>query len=447
MTELKDIVDNINKDWSSYKKTNDELMAGKADSKTVLELKSNLEKIDASMTASQEKLKTLEVSIKRSLESSQGSGNAMEINEKVLRKGFRHWLRKGGGQQGGHQDSFADHLNDVFNKDVKMKEAYFEDHPEFKALSVNDDTAGGFMVHADLSGRIVKRIFETSPLRQYASVQNISTDALEGMIDAQDTAYGWVTEQGSRGTTANPKIGMWRIPVHEMYAQPAVTQKLLDDAAWDPESWLTGKVADKFARVENAAFVLGTGDGMPKGFLVENTITDASNASATYDSYITDQKIGYIPTGAADAFPAIPDTGDAAQANPIIDMVYAMKSEYRDRPGTAFAMHRTTLAGVRKLQDAFGNYLWQPGLVGQPSTLFSYPIAEFNDMPVLGAANKYAIAFANWREAYQIVDRIGIRILRDPFTAKPFILFYTTKRVGGKLLNFEAIKLLKFATT
>ncbi len=443
--ELKELVESLHTDFATFKKTNNELLAAKAEGKSVTELTATMKTLNGAMDITQEKLKQLEVSIKRSLESSQGSGNAQEINEKVLRKSFRKWLRKGCDDRG--NGALADHINDALNADTAMKEAYFEAHPEFKALSVNDDTAGGFMVHADLNGRIVKRIFETSPIRQYASVQNISTDALEGMIDAQDTSYGWVSEQGTRPTTANPKIGMWRIPTHEMYAQPATTQKLLDDAAWDPENWLTMKTSDKFSRVENAAFCLGTGDGQPKGFLTENTISDAAGASATYDSYIADQKIGYIPTGVADAFPAIPDTGDAVQANPLIDLMFAMKSEYRDRPGTAWAMHRTTVGAVRKLQDAFGNYLWSPGLAGQPSTLFGYPVAEFNDMPILGATNKFGICFANWKEFYQIVDRIGIRILRDPFTAKPFVLFYTTKRVGGKVLNFEAAKFLKFATS
>jgi HK97 family phage major capsid protein len=366
-----------------------------------------------------------------------------DVNERVLRKAFRQWMSKGDANS-----TLSDAVMAVFEKHPEIKTQYMELHPETKALAVNDDTSGGYMVHADLTGRIVKRIFETSPIRQYASVATISTDALEGPNDNDQGTATWVAEQGARSTTGTPKIGMWRIPTHELYAQPAATQKLLDDAAWDPEAWLAAKIADKFARTENAAFVNGDGIGKPRGFLTNNTISDASNASATYDLYNADRKIGYIPTGVADGFPVVPVlAASTAQANPLIDTVYALKTQYRDMPGVCWAMHRTTIGACRKLQDAVGNYIWQPGFAGQPATLFGYPIAEFNDMPVLGATNKFAIAFGNFREAYQIVDRIGIRVLRDPYTSKPFILFYTTKRTGGDTLNFEAIKFVKMATS
>lgn len=441
--EVKELLAGIKADHENFKKEHTKLLTDKADGKSVADLTEKVEKLNKAIDEKQERLSKIETAIKRTPQGTEAEKTASQ--EKILRKAFRQWMAKGESNS-----TLSDAISAVFAKSPELKAEYVELHPELKALAVSDDTQGGFMVHADLTGRIIKRIFETSPIRQYASVATISTDALEGPKDADQAAAQWATEQGSRGQTANPKIGMWRIPTHELFAQPAATQKLLDDAAWDPEAWLAAKIADKFARTENAAFVLGDGNGKPKGFLAEDTISDANGASVANDAvYLADSKIGYIPTGVANDFPAVPTTAaPTAQGNPLIDVVYSLKSQYRDMPGTAWAMHRTSFGRLRKLQDAFGQYIWQPGLgLGQPATLLGYPIAEFNDMPILGGTNKFAIAFANWKEAYQIVDRIGIRILRDPFTAKPFILFYTTKRVGGATLNFEAIKLVKFATT
>ena len=443
MSEIKELIEGLRDDWANFQKEHSKMLKAKAEGKSVADLEEKIAKLNTAIDEKQDAIERIETALKRA-----PTGNAAEadaVSEKVMRKAFREWLGKGGDTRG--QDTLANHISAVLAGDAKLKAAYMETHPGIKALSVQDDTGGGFLVHADFTGRIVKRIFETSPIRQFASVATISTDALEGIYDFDEAEASWVGEASSRSQTKTPVIGNWRIPTHEMYAQPAATQKMLDDAAWDPEQWLAGKVADKFARTENRAFVIGDGNGKPRGFLTEDTISDANNASATYDTYIKDAKIGYLPTGVADGFPAIPASGDAAQGNPIIDLVYALKSQYREAPGTAFAMHRTMFGAVRKLQDAFGQYVWQPGFNGQPATLFGYPIAEFNDMPTLGSSNKFGIAFANWREAYQIVDRVGIRIIRDPFTAKPYVLFYTTKRVGGKVLNYEAIKLLKFATT
>ena len=440
MTEIKDLVEGVKSAFEDFKKTNNELLKAKAEGKAVADLEEKVAKLNGVIDAKTARLDAIETAIKRTPQGTEAEKS--EVTEKVLRKAFRNWLSKGAANT-----SLSDAIMATFDKEPSLKERYLELHPETKALAVQDDTSGGYMVHADLNGRIVKRIFETSPIRKYAAVTSISTDALEGPIDYDQATANWVSESGSRTTTNTPKMGMWRIPTHEMYAQPAATQKLLDDAAWDAESWLSDKVADKFARTENAAFVNGTGVGQPKGFLQETLISDAAGASASYDSYIQDKKIGYIPTGVSGAFPNAPAAAsDPASGNPLIDMVYALKSEYRDMPGTAFAMHRTSYAAVRKLRDGFGNYLWQPGFNGQPATLFGYPIAEFNDMPVI-AANSLSIAFANWSLAYQIVDRIGVRILRDPYSSKPFILFYTTKRVGGATLNFEAIKLMKFAAS
>lgn len=298
---------------------------------------------------------------------------------------------------------------------------------EAKALSVGSDPDGGYVVDPDTSGRIVRKIFETSPVRQYASVQVISTDALEGLRDLDEASFGWVGETSSRAETGTPQLQKWRIPVHEMYAEPRATQKLVDDAAIDMEAWLADKVSDKFARAENAAFVNGTGTDQPRGFLTYPAGTDNPG------------QIQQLKTGVNGDFAADPDGGDR-----LIDMIHAIKSPYR--ANGVFAMNRTTLGGVRLLKDSQGRMLWQPSLAaGMPSTLLGYPVANFEDMPSYTTTGALGIGFADFAELYQIVDRLGVRVLRDPYTAKPYIKYYTTKRVGGDVSNFEAGVFLKFA--
>lgn len=297
------------------------------------------------------------------------------------------------------------------------------------ALSVGSDPDGGYFVDPDTGGRIAQLIYETSPVRQVANVVTIGTDALEGVNDLDEAGQGWVGETESRSETSTPQVGEWRIPVFEQYAEPRATQKLLDDAMFDIEGWLQDKVANKLAREENKAFVNGDGVKKPRGFL--------TYSAGTPDSSNWDQ-IEQVNSGAS---------GDFAGSNPgdpLIDLVFKVKNAYRQ--GATWAMNRATLGEVRKLKDGDGNYLWQPDF-GQMATgtLIGFPITEMEDMPDM-ASDSLSIAFGNFNAAYQIVDRQGIRVLRDPFTSKPYVKFYTTKRVGGGVVNFEAIKLMKFAS-
>lgn len=300
------------------------------------------------------------------------------------------------------------------------------DHDERKALSVGGDATGGYVVNPDMSGRIVGKVFETSPMRAYASVQVISTDALEGLFDLDEAACGWVEETGSRPETDTPDLGKWRIPVHELYANPRATQKILDDAEINIEAWLAAKVADKFARTEAAAFVSGDGVGKPRGFL---TYSNGTTLPGTIEQ---------VSTGVNGAFAAAPSGGDV-----LIDALYSLKAQYR--ANATWFMNRATTKLVRKLKDSDGSYLWSPGIAaGQPASIIGYPVAAFEDMPN-PATGSLSIAVGDMRAAYQIVDRIGIRTLRDPYSAKPFIQFYTTKRTGGDVVSFEALKLISFS--
>jgi HK97 family phage major capsid protein len=295
---------------------------------------------------------------------------------------------------------------------------------ERKSLSVGTDPDGGYVVNPDLSGRIVMRVFETSPMRAYASIQVISSDALEGLFDLNEASSGWVGEEDSRPETGTPALGKWRIPVHELYAKPKATQKLLDDASINMEAWLASKVAEKFARDEANAFVVGNGSNKPRGFL---TYASGTTLPGTIEQF---------PTGASAALASAPDGGDA-----LINALYGLKQQYR--ANATWFMNRSTTRLVRRAKDSDGAYIWSPGIqAGQPATLLGYPVAAFEDMPD-PAASSLSIAVGDMREAYQIVDRLGIRTLRDPYSAKPYVEFYTTKRVGGDVVNFEAIKLIR----
>lgn len=292
-----------------------------------------------------------------------------------------------------------------------------------KELSVDSDPDGGYLVTPAQAQRIITKLDAGNPLRALASVQTISTDALEGLVDLDEAGAGWVSERQARPSTKTPQLGQYRIPVHEMYAAPKATQKLLDDASVDVEAWLTDKVARKFATLEAAAFVNGNGTASPRGI-------------ATYPDGTTRGKIERVKTGHATSL--APDG--------IVNIVYKLPAAYA--ANGAWLMNRATLGLIRALRGdggggaGTGDFLWQPGFGGQPSTLMGYPIFEAADMANAGAGGALVAAFGDFRSAYQIVDRQGVRVLRDPYTAKPYVELYTTKRVGGDVVDFDAYKLL-----
>lgn len=301
---------------------------------------------------------------------------------------------------------------------------------ERKAMTAGDDPNGGYLLSAPAQGRMILRVYETTPWRNYCHVETISGGKLEGDTDLSEAGAGWTGETNVREETDTPSTGKYAIEPHEMYAQPKISQRMLDDAAYDVEQWLANKAASKFSRLENSAFAIGDGVNKPRGIFSYPTL-------ATADSTRAWGKMQHIVTGNAGAFAA------AGPGDVLINAIYSLKPEYR--AGAAWAMQRLTVAEVRKLKDANAQYLWQPGLApGQPATLLQYPVIEAEDVPAI-AANALAIAFGNFREGYTIVDRIGIRVLRDPFTSKPFVKFYTTKRTGGDVVNTEAIKFVKFS--
>lgn len=299
---------------------------------------------------------------------------------------------------------------------------------EGKALSAGAGADGGYLVPPETEAAVNRALKAISPIRAIASVRQVSGSVYKKPFATTGVGTGWVGETAARPQTTTPTLSELAFPTMELYAMPAATQTLLDDSAVDIDQWIAEEVRLAFAQQEGQAFVTGDGVNKPKGFLAYDTI---ANTSWEFG------KLGFISTGVAGAFPA------SNPSDKLIDLTYSVKAGYRAN-GT-FVMNRTTQSAIRKIKDADGNYLWQPAAQpGLPSTLMGYPLVESEDMPDI-AANSLSIAFGDFERGYLIVDRIGISVLRDPYSAKPYVLFYTTKRIGGGVQDFEAIKLLKFA--
>ncbi|MFD2234817.1 phage major capsid protein [Phaeospirillum tilakii] len=305
------------------------------------------------------------------------------------------------------------------------------DEADRKAMSVGSDPDGGLLVQADVTGRIVSRVYETCPIRQIAATQTISTDALKGVIDNDEAGdMVMVGETTAPGATSTPQIGEWRIPVFEGAVEPKATQQLLEDAAVDVEAWLAKKVADKIARGQNRRFVLGNGVNEPRGLATYPT-------AATGDGSRSWGTLEHVATGVSGAF---------ASSNPadiLFDLIGAFKDAYLQN--ARFLTRREVITMVRKFKETgTGQYLWQPGLqAGQPQQLVGFPVTIAQDMPALSAGS-LSLAFGDFAEGYQIVDRLGMTTIRDNLTLKPYIKFYTRVRFGGGVLNFEAVKFIKF---
>ena len=290
--------------------------------------------------------------------------------------------------------------------------------PEAKGLNASTNAEGGYLAPEETEAMLTDGMATVSPFRGICTVRQITANAYRKPVAIGAFAAGWTAETGARAETQAPDLAAIDFPTMELFAMPATTQTLLDDAVVDVGAWIAEEVQAEFAAQESAAFVGGDGTTQPLGFL---SVAQADEAARGFG------QIGTV-TGGID--------GDS-----LIDLVYAAKQGYR--ANGRFVMNRQTAASVRKLKDADGNYLWSPGVAaGQPATLMGYAVTESEDMPDAGQGQT-PIAFGDFRRGYLIVDRQGLQVLRDPFSAKPYVLFYTTKRVGGGVQDFDAIKLLK----
>ena len=303
---------------------------------------------------------------------------------------------------------------------------------ESKKLSVGTGSEGGLAVPLEIDQRIETMLKQISPIRALADVVKIGSSSYRKLVASGGFASGWVAETAARAETATPTFTEVMAPMGELYANPAATQAMLDDAQFDVESWLAREVAVEFARAEGVAFVSGTGTSQPRGFLTYPVAT-AGDASRPFGT------LQYVPSGAAGAF---------AASNPqdrLIDLVHSLRAPYRQ--GAVWVMNSNSISTVRKFKDSTGDFIWKPGLAdGQASTLLGYPVVEVDAMPDIGA-NSLSIGFGQFRSAYVIADRGETGVLRDPYSNKPFVHFYATRRVGGALVNSEALKLMRFSAT
>lgn len=430
--EVKKGIEDLTGAFTDYKKVNDERLKqieAKGAADPLLEEK--LKKIDNDVANFQAKMDKINLAFQR-----QSTTGTDEVKEKATRK----YLKYAGHEIARKNNLFV--LND--KKQMEINQPVYQEYKEifntfmfkgekllsaeqmhkleeFKSMVVGNDANGGYFVHPEMGEMIMEQQFETSPCRQYMGVRSISSDAIEFPTRQTLAAARWVGETQTRTETDSPLLGKIRIVAHEINADPAVTQKFLDDASIDPEQFLRDAVAEQFNLSENAAFISGDGIAKPRGIL--------SFAAGTGF-----EQIEQVNSGAA----ATIDDMDR-----IIELTARLKASYRQ--GANFFSGRLTYATIRKLKDGMGRYLWEPSTqVGQPARLLGYDAVEAEDMPELDA-NSLSLAFGNFKKCYLIVDRVGMRVLRDPFTNKPFVIFDFTKRVGGDVIITEGIKLLKCA--
>ena len=402
LSVLKDLLQKQGSAFEEFKRTNDEMLKAKADGKSVADFEAKLSKINEDLGKIADLKAALDqVEKKLNRPGAAGEGDPVKAEHK---QAFGKFLRKG----------VEDGLGEL----------------QRKAYNITTDADGGYAVPEELDRDILSLLVDVSPIRQIASVRAIGTSDYKKLVNVHGTASGWVDEDDARAATNGSNFAQVTPFLGELYAYPQATQQMLEDVFFNAEQWIVDEVATEFARAESAAFVSGDGTKKPKGFLAYATATtgDATRAFGT---------LQHIVSGAA---------ADWAASNPqdkLLDIVYSLKAGYR--ANARWVMNKGLLADLRKFKDAEGNYLWRPGIeAGQPDTLLGYAITEAEDMPAK-AANALSIAFGDFRRGYLIVDRIGTQTLRDPYTNKPYVGFYVRKRVGGCVVDSNAIKLLKFS--
>ena len=400
--EVKSAAETLARAFEEYKATNDQRLQelerrGGSDPL----LGDKLGRLDQVMNHLQDEVSSVKTALKRP---ALGGSGAAQDDDGGYKQGFMRYIAKG-----------------------------VEHELQAKDMSVINDPNGGYAVPAEMSERIVTRQFDSSPIRQLAHVMQVTSEAVEMLRDTNEPDASWASELAARSDTSEGAIGRIRIPVHELHAQPRATQKLLDDAVLNVEEWLIAKVADRFARKENNAFVMGDGVAMPRGFASYATAATGDNSRAW-------GVLEHVVTGVDGAF------AGSNPADALIALMHRLRVGYM--PGAAWLMPRAVAELIRRFKEnSTSAYIWQPGLqAGMPASLLGFPIHLAEDMPA-PAANSLSVAFGNFGEGYTIVDRVGIRVLRDPYTAAPFVRFRCNKRVGGDVTNFEAIKFLRFSAT
>ncbi len=420
--EIKSLADSIKSEFTQFREANEaRLKEIEKKGHAASELEQKTLKISESMTAMEEKIEAIKTTLARV--PAPGATDPVEAKKQIQllsSKQIAHFLRRGKSHSEESAKAYIQEMAEHFGGGDMAKGM---EHPEIKALSVGSDPDGGYFVRPAVSAEITKKVFESSPMRQLADIITISTDAFEELYDYDEPSSAAVGENDTRSETNSNEINKIRIECHELTAMPKASQKLLDDSAIDVESWHAGKVVEKFERDEATWFVTGNGVNKARGITAYT---------------------------AGDGFNMVEQVASGVSASTTADkLIEFQDSLFEPFQGNAtWLMRRAVWTLIRQLKDGEGRYLVAPGgnlLSGNTYELLGRPVRMGADMPAAGA-NSLSIAYGDFKRAYLIVDRIGIRVLRDPYTTKGQVLFYTTKRTGGGIRNFQALKLMKFGS-
>ena len=329
-----------------------------------------------------------------------------------------------GGMQNAAQRQHAEAFNQYFRRGTIDG---LRDLEVQAALTSSSNTDGGYLIPDQTEQTIDRVLANSSPIRRLARVQTVGAPTYRKMVNIGGANSGWTNDKRAKAETTTPKLELYMFPAHELYANPMADNSTLEDGIIDIGQWLADEVDIEFSRAEGDAWINGDGDGMPRGLIAGYNIVANGAREAG--------KLGYVPGGVANAL----SNGDA-----FIDLYHSLKSGYR--PGAVWLMNDLTVAAIRKLKTTAGDYIWQTDFTADtPFTVLSKPVETDDNMPVVGA-NSYSVAFGNFKSGYLIVDRRGTTVLRNPYKVEGKTSFYTTKRVGGGVQNFEAIKFMKTAT-
>lgn len=402
--ELKALLQKQGENFDAFKKKNDELLAAKAEGKAVSDIESALAKINGEFKQLGEDFAEVVKKANRP-QATGASGKQMTPEQTEHKEALAAYLRTGK----------AGDLHEL----------------EQKALSSGSDPDGGYLVDEEMDTEIDRIAATMSAMRSVANVRTIGAAGYEKLVKTRGVSGGWLAEAGTSAESTEPQWSKIEIMAHKMYAEPWIPNEMLEDAFYDLEADLTDESGITLAEVEGAAFITGNGVGQPRGLAAYTTVANSSYAWGS---------VGYIASGASGAFTS------SAPADKIVQLQHSLKRVYR--PGAVFMMNDATLGTVRQMKDGSGAYyLWQPdALAGFGGRFIGSPVViddNFADV----AANSLSIAFGNMKRAYTIVDRRGIAIIRDNVTKKGVTKFHISKRVGGGITNFEAVKLMKFASS
>lgn len=396
--ETKAAVEQLNEAWAEFKANNDAKIAAEAKGAADVLFEAKAATLNAALDNLGAQVKALETKMARP-----SAGEAEDERSSEFKSAVRGWLATG-------------HIGDS--------------PMEQKALTIGTPADGGYALPKVIDAEVEKLAVNISPLRALAKVVSISTNDYRKLVSIGGTTSGWVAETGTRTATNTPQLAEVAIPPYELYANAQATVPILEDPAFNMEQWLLDEIYEEFFRAEGAAFVSGDGSNKPTGILNGTPVTTADGARAF-------GVLQYTASGQAAAMPTSLDT--------LITLQQSLKQAYRT--GAAWLTNKAVVGALRTYKTTTNDYLWQPSVqAGVPATFMGYPVYEGEDMPAVGAG-AFPLAFGNFQRGYQITDRQDVRLIRDPYSNKPYIGFYCVKRVGGKVVNSEAIKLLKIAAS